>query len=685
MKKVIANVRLSALQWGTVLFFSVIIFLSLGLLDHQTPIYRTTFQPAPNNEGAVKVVFYDARYENYLSSGALLVPQVGWRVEKASDSTTLTAEGLAEPLVFYSEGDAVVVGLLHYAKGGVAQLVNGDKAVHLVSLRSDSEYVSTLTLGGSAPDVVGAAIGIKKIPVMVSIAAFGFIFATLMAIALMQLSKSDGKPEQTFAVGWREILYLSLPLFLSTSVVLLAYWPGNVAYDGSLQWYQAVTRGELYAPIGLTATLFMRLFTYFSTSPAWVVILQSVLSAVGVALILTELRYKGVPSWVAQICTIVLSLTPQYPIFFTNLGKDALSAVGLIFFAWSLLAIVRSLKNGQLGYFYIVIYVLSAVFSVLMRVNVMPAVILITIGILAIMFFHKRKISAVAASLAILLLIITIPRVAFHFSSEQQQYLKISDRQPEPILSSQSLPFGIWGTAYIYHLFGAAVSSGIPLAATDEAPFIHIAPRNAWTDYNCSMIDTTYISVSKHILLTQREYNIYLSDNQLEMAKAIFRIIRDNPSILFDRQTCVSKILWYIGFGQRPFQTTATLGYDNVADDFKVIAGKNRTLLPEQVRLVIHQYKTWSEAKENFWIFWKPALIFYLALFVILIRFTVRRDIGIFLALSIPLTLTLVLALTIPFPAYRYQYPSVLLMAILCTLAFSHVTIRRPTRHFKFT
>jgi len=235
----------------------------------------------------------------------------------------------------------VEIGLLHYANAGVIRFVDGNNVAKLIPLRSSSESVSTLTVGGGASDVRQS--GVKYASNLMVAGVFIFILVLFALIAQMQLRKSASKSDQAIDVGWIEIVYFALPLFASTTILLLSFWPGNVAYDGSLQWYQAVTRGTLDAPLGITATLFLRLLSYFSTCPAWVIIFQSSLSAVGIALILKELRYRGVPRWAAQSCAIVLAILPQYSMFFTNLGKDALSAVGIIFFAWSLLSVSRSI------------------------------------------------------------------------------------------------------------------------------------------------------------------------------------------------------------------------------------------------------------------------------------------------------------------------------------------------------
>ena len=672
VKNIVTNgLRLSKLQWLLVLFFSIVIYLSLGLGDRHSAVYKATIGPSQSSNGPVKVVIYGNRYEDYLASGALHIPASGWRVETLSDSTTLTAVEYATPLVIYSEGEPVEVGLLHYDKAGPVKLVDGNNNAKLIPLRSSSESVSVLTIGGRASSVPQSGSSIKRTSIFMLAGVFIFVLAMLTLIARMQLRSSAGSSDQAIEVGWSEVLYFALPLFASTTIILLTYWPGNVAYDASLQWSQAVARGNLYTTLGIPATLFLRLFTYFSTCPAWVIVFQSTLSALGVALILKELRYRGVPRWAAQICTIALAILPQYPTFFTNLGKDALSAVGIIFFAWSLLLVTRSVKAGRLSYFSLVIAITAAVFSGVIRINVMPAVVFTVIAMVVFLFFHGWRTTALACGTIFFVAAIFIPKVSIFLSDEQQSAKVAVSEYPQITSNDNGLPLGIMANLYIYHLFSAAVHSDIPLRASDVEFFYRIAPRSDWANYDCYMTDTTFIGVSKGMLLTQNEYAKFLKEHQLDLAMAVLRIIKDHPSILIDRQICVSKMLWYVGYGQKPFQATTTLGYDNVTDEFKSISGENKTLLPAKIRAGIQRYLSLSEARPNFWFFWRPALIFYLGLFCVLFRLTVQRDSGLLLMLCLPLSLTFVMAVVIPFPAYRYQYPATLLMSLLCTLAFT--------------
>jgi len=666
--------QLSVLQWFLVLLFSVVIFISLGLVDRPSTVFLLTIGPAENSNGPVKVVFYGTRYNEYLASGSLRIPGSGWKIEILSDATIVTSTQDASPLVFHSEGDPLVFGLLRYTNAGIARLIDGDNVVQLINLHSNSESISTLTIGGNASNVQPTN-GVKYLSTFGLAGVFASILGILTLTALKQSRNCKSKSNEIIVVGWQETFYFALPLLASTTFVLLAFWPGNVTHDGSLQWHQALARGILDPNLGITATLFLRLFTHLSTCPALVVVFQSALSATGLALILRELRYKGVPRWTAQICAVALAFTPQYAIFFTNLGKDALCAVGIIFLVWSLLLVSRCITAGRLNYFYFVPFIAGAAFSGVMRTNVMPSAILAVSVLVAVLIFYGWRTEAFTVGTVFLMLIIFVPKIALslcdELSSTQTLQTPQTPQTKHLVKRNDPLPLGYFANWYIYHLFSAAVHSGTPLDAQDEELFYRIAPRNAWAKYDSYMTDTTFIAISNEKLLPQQEYIRFLKEHQLDLANAVLRIIKKNPSILIDRQIGISKMLWYIGYGQRPFQTTGTLGYDDVTNEFLEIAGENRTLLPAKIRVAMQKYLSWTESYKVFWIFWKPALIFYLGLFIVSLRLTMKRDIGLLFVLSVPLSLTFVLALAIPFPAYRYQYISVLLMSLFCTLVFS--------------
>lgn len=662
---------LSPLQRILIFIFSVTLYLACGF-EKQAMFYEAAVQPDVSSGGAVKVVLYDPHYDDYLRSGALRIPTTGWTVTRGSDSTTLTAEMRALPISVVAKEQPVELGLLHYANGGVANIVDVNGKSKLIPLTSTAESIERIVVGGPDSSVASSGFG-KKSPLYFRGLLFALIVFSLILIATVHWIFPQQFPDKAPVFTYRDVVYFSVPLFLSTSIVLISFWPGNVAYDGAVQWYQAVTRGDLNVTLGVTATLFLRLFSYFSKNPAPVILIQSSLSAIGISLVLKELCYIGVPRLVALATTIAIALTPQYTLFFTNLGKDALCATGLIFLTWSLLLCSRNIKNNELRASSLFFLMSSATFAGVMRVNAMPAVSFIMFCFFIFVFLKISRILSLKLVVIFLLLVIFVPKIALFMSDGVQPSGRDGRIEEKIIASDKGLPLGVFANFYIYHIFSAAQNSNFAIDKKDEELFFRIAPRNSWKNYNCEMVDTTFSSVSEGMLLTQSEYIHFHKIHQLDLALSIINIIRKNPEILIDRQLCITNMLWYIGYGQKPFETTATLGYDNVTEGFKKYAGVNRSLINLPVRNAIQRYVLWTESYSNFWLFWRPALFLYIGLFCVLIRLSSQRETGLSFAVALPLLLVAALFLAIPFPAYRYAYPAILLLTLLSTVAFSGV------------
>jgi hypothetical protein len=153
------------------------------------------------------------------------------------------------------------------------------------------------------------------------------------------------------------------------------------------------------------------------------------------------------------------------------------------------------------------------------------------------------------------------------------------------------------------------------------------------------------------------------------LALAVVRIVLKHPALL-QRQACITDMLWRIGIGQRPFQVTATLGYDYVDERFIQLAGESRSLLPD-LRQAFQAYNLWTEGEGQFWVFWKPALPLFIGFFIVGFYLVRTHDRGVLLVALLPLLSVLLLLLVIPFPAYRYAYPSVVMGGATGALAFA--------------
>ncbi|MGE8638148.1 MAG: hypothetical protein ACN6PR_05890 [Achromobacter sp.] len=647
---------------------AVLLFLSLDL-GRERPVYQLSIAPATGYTGSLKVVLYGDRYDALRRGGAITVPLSGWTVVRAADSVTLGASTDAAPVVIRTGDEPIHLGLLRYSQPSAAILSNGAGYKDQIALQSATESIVPLVVGGV--DSTVPTTGTQALfGVSARIGIFALIFFALLAIVFRLMKAPGGRPASP--PHPRETVWLALPLALSALTTQLSFYPGNASYDASVQWAQAALGGELSEPLGYAATYLMRLFTLIDTSPALLLALQSVLAALGVALVLRELRFRGVPTWTATAAALALALTPQYPTFFSNLGKDALSAAAILFFSWSLLAAFRIPRGERLPVPLLAALVCAALVAGLMRSNIMPCILVVVPVVLILLHRRHATRSVGIAGVVFLTLAFAIPNglslLAKAELREHQAQSAIDNDMPER-------PPRLFANVYIYHLFSASVFSGLPLAAEDTALFYKLAPREAWAAYDCQMTDTTQTSVSQHILLDKKAYLTFLWDHQLDLARALRNILWTHPGILWNRQTCITRMLWHTAVGERPFQTTATLGYDNPDRNFVILAGPNLSPLPALAQ-AIQQYKHETETAGWFWLFWKPALPLIMGTFIVLAFVARTRDAGVLAAAALPIASILLLLVVIPFPAYRYAYPAVLMMMLFSTLAFA-----RPPQH----
>lgn len=658
--------RFSIGHWFALVVTATLIYLSLDLGSLQ-PEYRASISPATSPEGSVSLAFYGDQFDTDVSRGRLTVPSTGWQITRGVDSTVLTARTHAAPIELVVRGAPVNVTFVHHAQGGSVTVDDGVSDPRLISLRSEHETLSTLVIGGINSSVLASGEAPRFGATIRIVAAFA-VFMLLTAITWQMTRPATSAETIPRSPRRIEIAVLALPFLMTSGATLIAFLPGNVSYDGSLQWVQAAGRGELFEPLGYPTTYLMRAFALMSGSPLPLVALQTILAAFGMALVLRELRHRGLPLTAGLAMAVVLAITPQYFAFFTNLGKDPLCLTGILYFSWALLNLFRQPTDRLPSWGVLATAVLSGVFAGLMRNNVMPIVLLVMAGALAVLFWRSRAYRVIGAGVFFIVIALVIPRMLSTLAAQEvEQYQRPVERVR--ILPDADLPLGIFTNLYIYHLFSAAIANDVAISEDEARPFFAIIPKEKWRSYSCYMTDTTMTSLGKNIRFTQDEYIAHLKAHQLAMGRTILRLIRDNPELLFDRQTCITKMLWQIGVGERPIQVTAMLGYDIVDKRFPLIAGESHTTWPS-LRKHIRDYMIWTENPDHFWFFWKPALPLAFGLFIVGLYLARTRDVGVMVVALLPLLSVAQLLLVIPFPAYRYAYPAVLVLMLLSGLVF---------------
>jgi len=666
--------RLSLISVLT-LAFATVVFLSLDINRYRDKLYTAELSPKPG-AGMLKLVFYGNRYFIYSGDSSIRFSGDDWEVTKNSDSTVLTARTDRSTVKVSAYGAPVYVGLLRFPDGGSAILTEASGKQQEIDLRSPTEGLQTLTFGGEDSSVP-AVVGSDLIPSFYSTGIYLLIIAVFALLAFSQMRPGRAPcvrgEHQPRALA--ELLGYAAPLIAASLFVQAAYWPAGVAHDGGLQWSEAVTPGHLTPALVIPATLFFRVFAGISSSPAYLIAVQIVLASLGVALILREIRKRGLSRRAAQLGAIGIALLPQYATFFCTLSKDAWNCVGLLWAAYAALSLLRHhaadrrFKSVLLA----LLTGLCGIFAGLMRPNTLPAVLVFML-LLAVYFSKGLGAKSAAALFAGYVGIALLTPTAVIYLSAEAQAQRSATAATTGVSDHGGYPLAEFANLYVFHLFAAALHDGVAIDPKDAAVFYKVAPEAAWREYDCSYVDKTLVSVGSSAQFDP----LYFAQHRGEMALIVVKLLVQNPAVLIHRQACVTRLLWYIGYRDSPFQTNATVGYDesSVPAAFIATAGDNRSLIGKVSRQFISDYISWSESPTHLWIFWKPFLYTCLGLFSVLIYSLSRKQYDVLLVAALPVMLTLLLAVVIPFPAFRYQYPATLLFTLLFLFSFARPVAR---------
>jgi hypothetical protein len=658
-----------------VLSFATLIFFSLDINKHLQHVFVADISLKPDT-GMLKVAFYANRFTTYGKDSSIKYSADEWEIARFGDTAVLTSRSPHAVLSIKSYGAPLYVSLLRFPEGGTALLRDAKGGQREVDLRADNESIYSFVVGGT-DSAVPSVNGTESFSITHYYRAYGLIIAIFSLLVIFHLLGKRLVPMEN-AVGpapAEEILGYSTPLIITPLIVQLAFWPASVPPDGGIQWMEAVVPGHLTPAIVIPTTLLFRLFSKISTNPAYVIFAQIILGALGIALVLREIRRRGVSRRITQMAALVLALLPQYPTFIVTLSKDAWNCAGLLITTYAALSLLRignkdPRANPLTSMILLILMLLSAIFAGVMRPNTLPA-IAVFILLIAI-YFGKRMgywIPTIVYS-AYILSAIAAP-IAIEYHSAESQTARTIAATKQASGDSAALPLGAYANFYIIHLFATAVNGDAPIAPEDAQIFYAIAPREAWQEYDCSYADKTQMAIARSGHLKDETLHIYMTEHQIDMALITLKLMIQNPGLLLKRQTCVTSILWYIGYHTFPFQVNATLGFDGVSNDFLARVGQNRSLIGEISRNFVTAYVSWSETWTQLWLFWRPFLYMGFGVFSVLLYSLVQKKYDVLLVTTLPMLLTFWLAVFIAFPAYRYQYPATLILLLFFLFSFA--------------
>lgn len=655
--------------------FASLAFVSLDINRHLSQVYVANISTKPGS-GILKIVFYSGRYTNYINDSSIEHASDDWDVMELTDCVILTPRSEGSTLRIRSYGSPVYLNLLRYREAGVLTLSNGHGFNREIDLHSETESIDSMTIGGD-DSLVPSIPGDEFLSPARYYSAYVLVLGIFIFIAIYQLKDLSShvfKNERHLSEPL-ELLGYCAPLLVSTFIVQLAFWPASVPHDGGQQWMEAVVPGTLSSALVVTATLLFRLFAKLSINPAYAILIQIALGALGVSLILYEIRQRGVPWRITQLAAILIAILPQYPTFITILSKDAWNCIGILIATYASLSLMRHVDGSKptRPLFLLamaILMIFAAAFAGAMRPNTIPPIL---VYMLFMLFYFRRKLGLGLASVffAIYLLsVYSFPKLAIEMSAEHAM-AQSQSVSPQSADTMGGLPLGVYSYWYILHLFSAAIHSNVPIPPEDAEVFFKLAPPEAWKKYDCAVHDKTQDTINQMGMMNNAARLSYFKEHQAQMIRIVTGLGLKYPAFWLERQTCATRILWYIGFKLSLFQVNTTIGYDSVPANFIEIAGPNLSLIGKGFRNMIIDYVSWSEAWNRAWLFWKPFLFTCFGFFSVILYSIVQSKRDVLVVIILPVMLIVSLGLLISFPAFRYPYPATLIFTLFFLFSFA--------------
>jgi len=398
----------------------------------------------------------------------------------------------------------------------------------------------------------------------------------------------------------------------------------------SLDQWQQMDSGVLNDNHPVFHTLTNWVLTRPWHSPASIALAQILVFAAVFALLVRELGRMGASRRSQALALGLAALWPLVGVYLVTLWKDIPFSLGVLGLSYCILRMVRTngaslkTKGGLAG------LIVSSLAVLLYRHNG-PLVLLLTFGaLLCVRVFPRRRLLAIFSVPFIALVLIKGP---FYRALEVQ-----------PVGAAFKLQNQI-------HQMSAMVSSGALLTTADRTLLTSIQPLDYWRDrYNCYSAGPT---------IYNNHFNPVVFENKVsDFIRIFIRLAPANLDALWQRQLCISSLVWRITVPSDGYLSTWALGIDS-----NTLGLSQHPILPS-LRSALGSFDEWSNGVPLVAWMWRPAIYLFLALAAVaLASFRSRRPLFLLFALPIVAN-SLVLMLFTPSQSARYQF-CVYLLAIL--------------------
>lgn len=457
--------------------------------------------------------------------------------------------------------------------------------------------------------------------------------------ALLLSQSASLQPRSSISPLWMILVY-AIPCWLIWLIYFLAFYPGIFPVDPLNQWQQILS-GRFDNRHPAAHTLSMALIYWLWPSPALITLIQMLALGGTIGIIARALERWQIPVFARWLMIALAALSPVNGLMSITLWKDVPYTIGMIGLFAGLLHLIRdfieerpSARSTWLG------ITLSGLAIALYRHNGLPVAILVLITLMMFWKQHARN----------LILRTGLPLI-LGFAGVHTVELYVLKIPPVPPWFALQVP--------IHHV-AALIYAGTPLTDQEASFLDQIQPLDLWREgYTCRFVDP----VVNNGILNREFFNAH----SREFVSLWLQLIMRNPQALVRHYLCSTDFLWRI-----------TQPSDGYVYAFEWGTPANALGLASQPLLPRLQSALWFIARETLrsewiWLFWRPALFFYLILFagsVLALRYGIRVAWSV-LAPAVIHTLLWFPLLTAP--DSRFQYPVYLLALGMVPLLLSPI------------
>jgi hypothetical protein len=478
----------------------------------------------------------------------------------------------------------------------------------------------------------------KNILVYFSSFIFFSAISLLLSSIIMQsnITQSESLSNQ---INKRKVFFYAFPCMTVWAVYLLAYYPGVMTSDSTDQWNQMQTL-QLINAHPVFHTLFNWMITRIWLSPAAIAIVQLVFLAILIGYILTQLEKLKVPKWILVGIVMFFCLMPANGMMVITLWKDVIYNISILWLTSLLINVIATNGSWLDSKRNISFLIVCLLFVWLSRHN---GILPVCATIVSVICLYRRYV------IQMIKVALIVGGIVFFFQVPIFQWLHVT-KSPS------------WVKLFTpIHQVSAMVHNRVPMNSEQKNVLQHIMPMDSW--------DENYNKYTINDLIFSKTFSPQgIEKIEDSFIKIWLKLVMEHPGIVLKDWKMITSILWQI---QQPEDGyTSTVARDIYKNDLGL---KQDSFIPS-VKNKINLLLSRTEQENVKWMFWRPALYLYIAIFFGIL-FAFKNGWKVLLLLVPLISNVLGLFRTIPAQDFRYLYSALLIAPIIFALSFVRLNL----------